>query len=59
MFILIHAIAVIFVGEGAEYLKAAVLMAHADGGMGDAIEGVGLHSGIMDHILEDHLLAYL
>ena len=55
---LIHAVAVILVGKGAERFERTVLTEHGDGGMGDAIEGVGLHGGIVDHILEDHLLAY-
>ena len=34
-------------------------MKHGNGGMGNTIESIGFHGRVMNHVFEDHLLAYL
>ena len=56
---LIHAVAVILVSERAERFQRAIEMQDGDGGMADAIKHIGLDGGVVEHILEDDVLAHL
>ena len=55
---LIHAVAIIFVTEVAKGLNASVDMLDEDGRMPDAVECSSLDGGVVNHILEDDLVAY-
>lgn len=56
---LVHTVAVILIGIAAQDLFCAVSMLKHNRGMRDSVEHIGLHGGIMQHILEDDLLPYL
>ena len=56
---LIHPIFVVFVAKFAQNLELAIRMEHGNGGMRDAVEGICLDRGVVNHILENHFLAYL
>ena len=55
----IHPISVVLIAEMAQYFECSVTFQHADGRMCDAIEGVRLHRRVVNHILENDLLADL
>ena len=55
----IHAVAIVLVCVLAEHLKLSIAMNEADGRMPDAVEHGGLHGGVVEHVLEDDVLADL
>ena len=55
----IHPVAIILITEFAQDFDGSIQMLHADGWVLDTIEHAGLDGGIVDHVLEDYLLAYL
>ena len=57
--LLAHSVTVVFVCESSEEFKRAILMQHADGRMGDAVEHRGLHGRVVNHVFEDERLPYL
>ena len=56
---LIHPIFVVFVAKFAQNLELAIRMEHGNGGMRDAVEGICLDRSVVNHVLENHFLAYL
>ena len=54
---LIHSVAIIRVRISAQHLHAAVAAQHGDGGVGYAVEHRGLHGSVVDHVLEDNVVA--
>ena len=56
---LIHPVFVVFISIFTQYFEFSVRVEHANCRVRDTVEHVRLHRRIMDHILEDHLLAHL
>ena len=57
--VLIHPIEIVFITKLAQDFQFSVRMKHRYRRMSNAIKRTGLHRGIVNHILENHLLAYL
>lgn len=55
----IHPADIILIAERSQHFQFSISMNHSYGGMGDAIEHICLDRGIMYHILEDDVFAYL
>ena len=56
---LIHPVFVVFIAIFAQYFEFSVLVEHANSRVRDAVEHVRLHRRIVNHILENNLLANL
>ena len=55
--VLVHAVTIVFVGVLAQYFEAAVEVLEDKTGVMNAVEGGGLDSCVVNHILEDNLIA--
>ena len=55
----IHSVAIVLVAELSEHLDATIGMPHDNGWMRDAIEGVSLDRGVVQHVLEHDVIAHL
>ena len=56
---LIHPLSVVFVFELPQHLEFAIRPEQGDIGMRDAVEHIGLHGGIVQHIFKNDALAHL
>ena len=52
----VHAPAVVLVGVFSQHLQCAVFVEDGDGGVGDAVEHIGFHGGVVNHVLKDDAL---
>lgn len=55
----VHAVAIVLVAETTQDLKLTIAMKHGYRGMRDAVKGIGLDSGIVNHVFENDVLANL
>ena len=56
---LIHTIQIIFIAKTAQNLHPSIFVKNTYSRMRNAIKGIRLNGGIMDHILKNHLVANL